>query len=1249
MDEDSQFRKMAKWALGATGLGAVSAVVLQPNWYGIIVAVTILIFALLLFGGYYLWRRRCARREREQFTSSIETQTSATPKAISDPNRRADLDRVRQKFQTGLQEYKKRGKDLYKLPWYVIIGESGSGKTEAIRHSGIDFPPGLQDELQGSGGTVNMDWWFTNRGIILDTAGSMLFNESRAGEAPEWREFLRLLKRARPQCPVNGLFLVLSVESLIRDSADTIAQKASRFAQQLDIIQRALDVRFPVYLVVTKCDLLAGFREFFDSIDDPLLQHQMFGWSNPDPLDAAFRPDLVEQHLGSVAARLRRRRMALIRDSSGTGRLGDTQQFFAANYQLGRGPSAAPRRLDEVDSLFALPESVMRLAPRLRRYLETIFVAGEWSAKPVFLRGIYFTSSMREGKALDEAIALATGLALDQLPEDRSWEKGRAFFLRDLFHEKVFRESGLVTRATNTLQLLRQRQLAIFGSAGVALLLLLVFSGLAYRSLKRSVLAESSYWLAGASNLKNGAWTNSIVSDLPIDGSRFAYGGTNLVPGSAGLNLIQYNQRLMGVAEKRLAVSWIFKPMSWIPSWILKLDSLKNRPEAQRVIFEASVLRPLVERTQSKLNRADPAPGSIPLARHKNALLSLVQLQADGLYPSVQGQGPSNPATATWYLTNFLCYLTEDDLAPDTNLVNVFSQAYSKDYLKQSKGAWPPRSLVTGNALANNQAAIMIGLEKFQTGSRAAQTHIDQHLGLVDDLAGKLEDYHEMELAWLTNPPPNPCGFLIESLAPAKEKADTAWENLKTGTNFQTGVLTSIAARYDRLAMAATNASAKSLSAPVDLILYPIQQSEQGRAFSSAIKEKLNALASGAAGNVWLSYNRHKKAIVNLDRDYLAPLSNSVATVYQARWALYTNACGIASQPAGAGVPDIGNEWTRFGSLKDSADRFQTNLSFYTGPLAAEVTIACVRIAGDSVKQLQQHFVETYVALAMHKLSEWTETTSWTTTNVSAAGNWLERIGRDLKAGNHLGDQKGKLEPISNAVEASRGSILKAIDGYFARKLAFPVALNASQAKTARELGALRKEIEGLLGAVEKPVWQEDKSGALDILRTNCNAVADVLRSLVKADGTPTEFALFFVPPTDSSSQNDISILSRFRFAKLSSGQSTAEIPDLTKARSDDESSCRLGNGKLPMDASLHLSFHKLTDTDPKEGGVNYESWGLIRLIESGKADRQEDGTKWRFKVPLPLKEGEMGDMVFEARLDAKQPLPKKENWPRTR
>ena len=57
-----------------------------------------IILAILLFGGYILWRTNRARRQRERFSSALEAQTAAAPKAISDPNQRADLDRVRQKF-----------------------------------------------------------------------------------------------------------------------------------------------------------------------------------------------------------------------------------------------------------------------------------------------------------------------------------------------------------------------------------------------------------------------------------------------------------------------------------------------------------------------------------------------------------------------------------------------------------------------------------------------------------------------------------------------------------------------------------------------------------------------------------------------------------------------------------------------------------------------------------------------------------------------------------------------------------------------------------------------------------------------------------------------------------------------------------------------------------------------------------------------------------------------------------------------
>src|SRR5437868_12847614 len=350
----------------------------------LIIAVVLL---ALITGGYYAWKAWIEKQHNSQFGGDIAQHSSATPRGLSDPGQRARLDDLRKKFQSGVDAYKSRGKDLYKLPWYVIVGEPGSGKTEAVRHSNVGFPPGMQDEFQGVGGTINMNWWFTNHAVLLDTAGRLMFEELKPGETSEWKEFLTLLKNNRPNCPINGLFLVIPSDSLIKDSADDIARKAGKIAQQLDVIQRVLDVRFPVFVIITKCDKIIGFREFFDGLTDPQLQHQIMGWSNPEPLDTPFRPELVDQHLEKVVHRLRRRRLGLLRDPV--------------------PENQTARRTDEVDCLYALPYSLSTLAPRMRRYLETIFIAGEWSAKPLFLRGIYFSSSMREGSALDEDLAQA--------------------------------------------------------------------------------------------------------------------------------------------------------------------------------------------------------------------------------------------------------------------------------------------------------------------------------------------------------------------------------------------------------------------------------------------------------------------------------------------------------------------------------------------------------------------------------------------------------------------------------------------------------------------------------------------------------------------------------------------------------------------------------------------------------------------------------------------------------------------------
>jgi hypothetical protein len=564
-----------KIALGVLGGAGLVGLVYLPFRSGRVMWVFLvgLIVVALLLAAYRFVLKALRKRKASPFEQGLVDHSGATPQAVTEPARRARLDELRRNFEGGVQKFRAAGKDLYSLPWYLLVGEPGGGKTEAVRHCNVGFPPGLQDELQGAGGTINMNWWFTNHAVILDTAGRLMFEEVEAGATGEWQEFLRLLRISRGNCPVNGMLLVIPADSLITDTADDLERKGARIARQLDQIQRALEVRFPVFVVVTKCDLINGFREFFENIDDPQLQHQMVGWSNPLPLDDPFDPELVQDHIETVLRRIRRRRLALLLDPVGANEPGK-------------------RRADLVDALYAFPQSLARIVPRLRRYLEMIFVAGEWSAKPLFLRGIYFTSSMREGSALDADLAEALGVPVESLPEGKVWERDRAYFLRDLFMKKVFVERGLVTRAGNTKAQQRRRRAVLLGAGLGGLVVLYLLTWLGARSLSHSIGRHRDYWLAAAAEenwrTEGGAdYWRPIVSPEFRGSTTYVYGGATPVEvGGRPVTAVRFLQDLVSLSKEPIRVPWVFR---WLGG------HFREREPTQHVLFECAVLRPAVD------------------------------------------------------------------------------------------------------------------------------------------------------------------------------------------------------------------------------------------------------------------------------------------------------------------------------------------------------------------------------------------------------------------------------------------------------------------------------------------------------------------------------------------------------------------------------------------------------------------------------------------------------------------------------
>ncbi len=175
------------------------------------------------------------------------------------------------KFQEVMAELKRRKlgnrKFLRDMPWYVIVGPPATGKTTALRQSGLNFPIDLTDDLQGVGGTRNCDWFFTEDAVLIDTAGRYVQQESQPDvDAAEWLGFLDLLKKHRGRRALNGVIVALVDRRAARKATRRSRRMAARSAAAWPSCNERLQIRLPVYLMLTKADLIKGFEPFFGNL-----------------------------------------------------------------------------------------------------------------------------------------------------------------------------------------------------------------------------------------------------------------------------------------------------------------------------------------------------------------------------------------------------------------------------------------------------------------------------------------------------------------------------------------------------------------------------------------------------------------------------------------------------------------------------------------------------------------------------------------------------------------------------------------------------------------------------------------------------------------------------------------------------------------------------------------------------------------------------------------------------------------------
>ena len=338
-----------------------------------------------------------------------------------------ELESIQARFRKAAEELKSarfptpdgRPRTVEEMPWYVMIGAPGSGKTTALLNSGLRFPlytAQSSASVPGVGGTRNCDWWFADEAVLLDTAGRYTTQESdRKADAAAWHGFLALLRQFRPERPLNGALVTVSVLDLMLWSKNERAKFAAHVRMRLSEMYAALNQRFPVYVLVTKMDLLAGFTEFFGDYDQTA-RMQVWGTTFGHDIDPALMAPSYAKDFAELEELLGAEMLARLHEEP------DLQRRAA---------------------VYRFPQQFHSIGPLLGEFAALAF-GTQVNHRPLQLRGIYFTSGTQEGNPIDRVLATMTRtFHLERNAAALMSGTGKSYFVTRMLREVVFPEQGL--------------------------------------------------------------------------------------------------------------------------------------------------------------------------------------------------------------------------------------------------------------------------------------------------------------------------------------------------------------------------------------------------------------------------------------------------------------------------------------------------------------------------------------------------------------------------------------------------------------------------------------------------------------------------------------------------------------------------------------------------------------------------------------------------------------------------------------
>jgi hypothetical protein len=364
--------------------------------------------------------------------------------------------RINDLLKQGFLHANKNIQNLYAVPWFAVLGEPLSGKSSLLAASELELISSTEENNPGEDpkNSLPVRLWTGAKAVLYDISGKVFFDRWLDSSSAEWDYIVRQICRRRRRKVLDGVIITIPADTLLADDDNLSSKKAILMANELGKLLQRSGMRLPCYVVVTKLDMVSGFREYAKAFSGDT-RHQILGFESESNV---FNEEALSRFRKTLYERLRSGAKQLV--------------FPEATNEDG----ISENRMDTAGKIWFFPDNFDELYRNLNIYLDILFGENNFhGTKDTVFEGVYFTSSKDNGFSFSPGVAalaerntddvlIPSARPLPAKADGRPVESGslstalvavnaartlltpylqrasllRGYFIRDMLHRRIF-------------------------------------------------------------------------------------------------------------------------------------------------------------------------------------------------------------------------------------------------------------------------------------------------------------------------------------------------------------------------------------------------------------------------------------------------------------------------------------------------------------------------------------------------------------------------------------------------------------------------------------------------------------------------------------------------------------------------------------------------------------------------------------------------------------------------------------------